>query len=395
MAHLVLKPGRDKSVRRRHPWVFSGSVSQTKGSPAPGGVVRVLDANGGFLAWGYYNDRSKIQVRLLEWNEDVLIDGSWWRQRLEASILRRAGLANRPDLDAYRLVNAEADLLPGLVVDRYGDFLVLQALTAGIQRIKHELAECLEALLGSAGIYERGDSWSLDLEGVDAESGVLRGEEPPDRVCICECGHRFWVDVKRGQKTGFFLDQRLNREAVARYAEGKRILDCFSYTGAFSVYLAAAGAHSVTLVEGSSEAYALSEENLHLNGLVSSGSESCEGNAFEVLRGFRDRAQTFDMVVLDPPKFANARSKVESAARGYKDINLLAMKLLLPEGILATFSCSGNVSAERFQRIVSEAATDAGRQVQVLEQLAHGPDHPTLLSFPESMYLKGLICRVL
>ncbi|MBI4773842.1 MAG: class I SAM-dependent rRNA methyltransferase [Deltaproteobacteria bacterium] len=395
MSHLVLKPGREKSVRRRHPWIFSGAVSQTKGSPAPGSVVRVLDANGDFLAWGYYNGQSKIQVRLLEWSEDVRIDGTWWRRRLEDSILRRAALANRSDLDSYRLVNAEADLLPGLVVDRYGDFLVLQPLTAGIQRIKHELAECLDALLRPTGVYEKGDSWSLSLEGVDAESGVLRGEEPPDRVCICECGHRFWVDLKRGQKTGFFLDQRFNRDAVARYAQGKRVLDCFAYTGAFSVYAAAAGAVSVTRVEGSSEAFALSEENLRLNGLVSADRESCEGNAFEVLRGFRDRAHTFDMVVLDPPKFAHARSTIESAARGYKDINLLAIKLLLPEGILATFSCSGNVSADRFQRIVSEAATDAGRQVQVLDQLAHGPDHPTLLSFPESMYLKGLICRVL
>ena len=395
MVQLVLKPGRDKSVLRRHPWVFSGSVSHIKGSPEPGSVVRVVDANGGFLAWGYYNDQSKIQVRLLDWNEDVRIDGPWWRQRLEDCILRRAGLAARSDLDAYRLVNAEADLLPGLVVDRYGDFLVLQALTAGLQRIKHELAEFLDVLLRPAGIYERGDSWSLALEGVDAESGRLRGEEPPDLVPIRECGHRFLVDIKQGQKTGFFLDQRLNRNAVARYAEGRRVLDCFSYTGAFSVYLAAAGADSITRIEASSEAFALSEENLNLNGVASADNESCEGNAFELLRGFRDRAKTFDMVVLDPPKFAQSRSKVESAARGYKDINLLAMKLLLPGGILATFSCSGNVPADRFQRIVSEAATDAERQVQVLEQLAHGPDHPALLSFPESMYLKGLICRVL
>ncbi len=399
MADVFLKRGRDKAIRNRHPWVFSGAVGRIEGQPQEGEVVVVRDATGAFLARGYLNTNSQIVVRLLSWDEGERIDDTFWARRIAGAISRRQALAADPETTAYRLVHAEADLLPGLVVDRYGDHQVVQCLTLGVAQrrtgIVEALAQAVSPTGSPAGIYERSDVDVREREGLPPATGLLYGEAPPPELEIVEHGHRFLVDLARGQKTGFYLDQRENRQALARYAQGGEVLDAFAYSGGFSVYAAHAGAQSITLLDASGKALDVARRNLALNGLDGTEIAYDRGNVFEMLRLYRDQGRSYDLIVLDPPKFAPTRRHVERASRAYKDINLLAIKLLRPGGILFTFSCSGGVDAGLFQKIVFGASVDAGRDVQVLERLAQGSDHPVLLSFPESSYLKGLVCRVL
>jgi 23S rRNA (cytosine1962-C5)-methyltransferase len=397
---VVLKRGRDKPVRNRHPWIFSGAIHRIEGEVQDGDLVRVVDGRGQYLATGYLNRRSQIVVRLLTWDADELVETDFWRRRLERAIAGRAPLAGDPATNAYRLIHAEADGLPGLVVDCYADWLVVQCLTMGIARRRDEIVALLadpsnfpgRKLLAPAGIYARDDASVRRKEGLPLESGPLWGVEPPDLVEITEHGRRFLVDLKRGHKTGFYLDQRENRQRTAAHCGGADVLNAFAYTGGFGVYAGQAGAQSVVNVETSAGALALAEENVALNGCAPQ--EMVMGDVFQVLRGYRDEGRTFDLVILDPPKFATSQAQLMDASRGYKDVNLLALKLLRPGGCLVTFSCSGLVSADLFQKIVFGASVDADRDVQILEQLAQGPDHPVLLTFPESAYLKGLVCRV-
>ena len=391
-AKVILRPGREKPVRQRHPWVFSGAIDHVEGEAADGGLVQVCDASGGYLATGYLNRRSQIVVRLLSWDRDEAVDGAFWAGRLERAVRGRLGLVADPVTDAYRLVNAESDGLPGLVLDRYGPWLVVQCLTLGMARRREELAAQIAALVPAAGIYARDDADVRLKEGLGLENGLVRGDMPPDRVEVVEHGHRFLVDIKHGHKTGFYLDQRENRLGVAPYCAGADVLNVFAYTGGFGVYAARAGAASVTNLDSSADALALAAENVRLNGCPAQ--EMVVGDAFQVLRRYRDQGRSFGVVVLDPPKFATSQAQVLAASRGYKDINLLAMQLLRPGGTLATFSCSGLVSADLFQKIVFGASLDARREVQILEHLSQGPDHPVLLTFPESAYLKGIVCRV-
>ncbi len=393
-ATIRLREGREKTVRQRHPWIFSGAVEEVDGDPEAGQVVRIVSPSGVFLGWGHYSPVSQIRVRVLSWDENEAIDDGWWRRRLEDAVARRQGFPEREGADACRLVYAEADLLPGLVVDRYGDWLVLQAMTAGVERAKETIVSELSRILGPSGIYERSDAEVRKLEGLALVSGVLWGEAPPERIGLREDGFRFLADVREGQKTGFYLDQRSNRRTVARYAAGRRVLDVFAYTGAFSVHCAGRGASALALVDSSGAALRAAADNLRVNGADSLDCEMIEGDAFSVLRAFRDEGRTFDLVVLDPPRLAPTRALAPKASRAYKDINLLGMKLLVPGGILATFSCSGGIDWTLFREILAWAALDAGREVQILERLGQAPDHPTLLSFPESEYLKGFICRV-
>jgi 23S rRNA (cytosine1962-C5)-methyltransferase len=400
---VLLKPGRDKAIRNRHPWVFSGAVRRIEGQPQDGALVAVRDARGAFLASGYLNTRSQIVVRLLSWEEGEQVDDAFWARRIAGAISRRQALAADPETTAYRLVHAEADLLPGLIVDRYDDHLVVQCLTLGIAQRRAQIVDALTQaaspaclLTGKqAGIYERSDVDVREREGLPPATGLLYGEAPPPELEIVEHGHRFLVDLAHGQKTGFYLDQRENRRALARYAPGGEVLDAFAYSGGFSVYAAHAGARSITLLDASGEALEMARRNLALNGLDGAEVAYERGDVFEMLRLYRDQGRSYDLIVLDPPKFAPTRRHVERASRAYKDINLLAIKLLRPGGILFTFSCSGGVDAGLFQKIVFGASVDAGRDVQVLERLAQGVDHPVLLSFPESSYLKGLVCRAL
>jgi 23S rRNA (cytosine1962-C5)-methyltransferase len=389
VASVVLKRGREKPVLNRHPWIFSGAIARIEGEVEDGDLVWVMDARGSYLGTGYLNRRSQIVVRLLSWDAGEAIDEGFWRSRLQRAIDARKGVGTT---DALRLVHAEADQLPGLIVDRYGDWLIVQCLTLGMARRREEIATLLAQLTEVAGIYARDDADVRLQEGLPLESGLLWGQAPPERVEIDEHGHRFLVDVRQGHKTGFYLDQRDNRLRASAYCAGARVLNGFAYTGSFGVYASAAGALSVVNVDASEQALVLAEENLALNGCQPQ--EMIAGDVFQVLRQYRETGRAFDVIILDPPKFAASQAQVMDATRGYKDINMLALQLLRPGGILVTFSCSGRVSADLFQKVVFGASIDAGRDVQIVERLFQGSDHPVLLTFPESAYLKGFICRV-
>jgi len=393
LAKVVLKKGKEKSLLRRHPWIFSGAIKRVEEPFQDGDVVDVVDAKGKFLARGYINTRSQITVRILTWQEEE-IDAAFWRRRLEIAIKAREGLFLPGHTEAVRLVNAESDGLPGLVVDQYGQYLVIQFLTLGIERWKETITELLWELLKPKGIYERSDVDVRLKEGLEPVAGLLRGEEPPDRLEIRENGLKFWVDVKRGHKTGFYLDQRENRLRVKGFALGKEVLDAFSYTGAFGVYALSGGAKRVVHVDSSKDALEMAKANVELNGFPVRDENFVEGDVFEVLRKWRQEGRLFDLIILDPPKFAHSKEQVDDAVRGYKDINLMAMGLLRPGGILFTFSCSGLVPPELFQKAVFWAALDAGREVQVIGKMSQARDHPFSLNFPEGEYLKGLILRV-
>lgn len=394
-ATATLRPGRAKSAQQRHPWIFRGAIRQLPEEAADGDVVRVVDEAGAFLAYGYLNRASQITLRLLSWNEGEPPDEAFLFRRLEQAVAWRRVRLGWPDAGACRLVYAESDGLPGLIVDRYAGWLVVQFLALGAERWKDALLAWLRRELKPEGIYERSDVDVREKEGLAKRTGSLWGPPPPAEVEIVEGGSRFMVDIARGQKTGFYLDQRLNRQRVATYCPGREVLNCFAYTGGFGVYAAGAGAAQVWQVDSSADALRAARGNMELNGLAAPEDHYLERDVFQLLREYRDRARQFDLIILDPPKFAFAQSQVERACRGYKDINRLAMGLLLPGGILATFSCSGAIGQDLFQKVLFGAALDAHRDVQIVETLTQAEDHPVLLSFPESAYLKGLICRVL
>jgi len=386
MPTLTLKPGRERSLQRRHPWIFSGAVARVDGDPAPGATVDVLDARGEFLARAAYSPASQIRARVWTF-ADAPVDADLLRTRLRSALRLRADLKMA---GAARLVYAESDGLPGLIVDRYADTLAAQFLTAGAEHWKDALADLLLEETGLTRLYERSDADVRTLEGLQPVTGWLRGEGICGLV-IEENGMKFSVDLAGGHKTGFYLDQRDNRARVRALAAGREALDCFSYTGGFALNLIAGGAKHVTAMDSSSEALALAEENLRLNDLPGEKFTILEADVFQALRRFRDEGRAFDLIVLDPPKFAPTAAQADKAARGYKDINLLAFKLLRPGGLLVTFSCSGGVDAALFQKIVASAALDAGVEARVVGHLAQAGDHPVALNFPEAMYLKGLI----
>ncbi len=385
-----LKAGREKSLLRRHLWVFSGAVAQVQGAPADGDTVRVVDAGGNFLAWGAYSAGSQICVRVWSWQAGQSIDAAFFRARLQQALAARQALGLEGQSNAMRLVHGESDGLPGLIVDRYADTLAAQFLSSGAERWREALADLLLELTGARGIYERSDVDVRRLEGLAERRGPLRGS-PAERLQILENGLQWWVDVAGGHKTGYYLDQRDNRARLRSLAAGREVLDCFSYTGGFAVSALAGGAASVLAVDSSAEALALGRENLALNGLDAGRIDWLEGDVFQALRGLRDRGRSFDLIVLDPPKFAPTAAQAQQAARGYKDINLLAFKLLRPGGLLFTFSCSGGIDAGLFQKIVAGAALDAGVDAQIVDYLHQAADHPVSLHFPEGAYLKGLV----
>jgi 23S rRNA (cytosine1962-C5)-methyltransferase len=392
---IHLHPGKDKPVRQRHPWIFSGAIERVDGQPAPGDLVDVADARGEWLARGYYNPQSQIVVRLLTWERGEAPDAAFWQRRLAAAAAARADLRLEPATTAYRLVYAESDGVPGLIVDRYSDWLVVQFLTLGVEVRREMLVGLLAELFSPQGIIERSDATVRRQEGLLLRSGLAWGQAPPHDLEVRENGLRFQADLLGGQKTGLYVDQRENRRIVAAHARGKRVLNAFSFTGAFGVYALAAGAEHVTSIDSSYDALVGAEAALRLNSFdPDRQAESVCGDVFQVLRSFRDEGRQFDLVILDPPKFARSRAELDGATRGYKDINLSGLRLLAPGGLLATFSCSGLVTPDLFQKIVFGASVDAGRGAQILAKLSQGPDHPILLSFPEGEYLKGLLCRV-
>ncbi|MFH1277986.1 MAG: class I SAM-dependent methyltransferase [Candidatus Eisenbacteria bacterium] len=390
---VTLKPGREKSLLRRHPWIFSGALDRVEGDPAGGDTVTIRDSKGAFLARGAYSPSSRIPVRVWSFDEGEEIDEAFFHRRVEGAASRRTSLFG-DDILGYRVVHGESDGLPGVIVDRYGDHLVVQLAAAGAERWKDAIVSALADSVPARGIFERSEVAVRKKEGLPPRVGLLRGEEPPDLVPFREGEYGFLVDVRRGQKTGFYLDQRENREVVRSLAEGREVLNAFSYTGAFAVAALCGGAAKVTNVESSAAAHRLAAENLAHNDLDPSPVEEVEGDVFQVLRKYRDEDRRFDMVVLDPPKFADNKGAIPRAARGYKDVNWLAFRLLRPGGVLVTFSCSGLLEFDLFQKIVADAALDARREGRLVRRLGAGADHPVLLSFPESMYLKGFVVIV-
>ena len=393
MPTLTLKPGREKSLLRRHPWIFSGAVARVDGDPGPGATVDLLAANGQFLARAAYSPSSQIRARVWTFDPSEPVDPDFFRRRIHSSIITRHALQIDNETNALRLINAESDGLPGLIVDRYADILVVQFLTAGAEFWRETIAELLLEDTGFQTIYERSDADVRELEGLPTRVGSLRGTIDRFPLIITENNLKFNVNLETGHKTGFYLDQRENRLRVRGLAKGRDVLDCFCYTGGFTVNVLAGGAKSVLSVDASADALALCRENVVLNELTIDRHQTLDGDVFQLLRKFRDEARSFDLIVLDPPKFAPTAAQAEKAARGYKDINLLAFKLLRPGGILLTFSCSGGVDAALFQKIVASAALDAGVEAQIVEHLSQAPDHPVALNFPEGAYLKGLVCR--
>ena len=393
---VILKKGREKSVLNRHPWIFSGAIRRIEGDPQNGDVVDIWNSKGRFVARGIISLKSQIRVRILTWTVyQEHIDESFWYRRIERAIDGRQALNDDPATNAYRLVHAEADGLPGLIVDRYGPWLVVQFLSVAVERYRSTIINALTEFTAPQGIYERSDTNSRELEGLVPMTGPIWGEVPPDLIEIEENGFRFLVDIKGGQKTGYYLDQRENRQRLMPYLANKEVLNVFSFSGGFSVYAAAANAGRVINIDSSEAAHGLAEQNMNLNGFRNREDLHIAADAFEILRAYRDQKWTFDVVILDPPKFAHNARQIDQASRGYKDINLLGMKLLKPGGILATFSCSGVISQDLFQKILFGASVDAQRDVQILTYLHQGTDHPVLLTFPEAAYLKGFICRVL
>jgi len=394
MSSVKLKKGRDKSFNRKHPWIFSGAIDSIKDINTNGETVEIFSGDGKFLGYGSYSLHSQISVRVLSFNPEDQIDKDFIQKKIETAAQFRTQIINLETTNAYRVINAESDSLPGLVVDKYGDFLVCQFLSAGAEFWKKETIEILFNIFNPTGIFERSDVEVREKEGLQQFKGILFGKDPEELIEIIENGNKFFVDINLGHKTGFYLDQRDNRKLLETFSSEKEILNCFSYTGGFSVYAIKAGASKVVNLDSSLEALSLAETNLTLNGIASSKYENVQDDVFKYLRKLRDTNKQFDVIILDPPKFAESVSQIEKASRGYKDINLLALKLLKKNGVLFTFSCSGHIVPELFNKIIADAATDAGREVHILKYLTQSPDHAMLTSFPEGLYLKGLVCKV-
>lgn len=389
--NMYLKAGREKSILRRHPWVFASALQTPDVDIASGSTVDLVAPNGEFLARASFSPHSQIRARVWTFNNEE-VDKEFFKKqiRLALDMRRRSNVEGQSN--SYRLIHGESDGIPGLIVDRYGDVLVLQSLTAGTEFWKDTLADLLVEETGIQTIFERSDADVRELEGLQPITGLLRGSIDDLRFTIYEHSLKFLVDVQHGHKTGFYLDQRENRHRVGELAKDRDVLNCFCYTGGFSIHALANGAKSVLSVDSSADALALLEENIALNNLPAERHTTREGDVFQLLRKFRDEARSFDLIILDPPKFAPTAAHTEKAARAYKDINLLAFKLLRVGGVLVTFSCSGGVDAALFQKIVASAALDAGVDASIIEHLSQGADHPVSLHFPEGAYLKGLVC---
>jgi 23S rRNA (cytosine1962-C5)-methyltransferase len=391
MQRIVLKPGREKSLKLRHPWIFSGAIARDETAQDSGETVDVVAADGSFLARAAYSPQSQIRARVWTFNADEAVDGAFFRRRVMQALASRAALID-PANDACRLVHGEADGLPGLIVDRYGEVLVAQFLSAGADHWRDAILAALADIAHPRAIFERSDADVRALEGLQPRSGLLAGELP-DPLVIVEHGLRYRVDVAHGQKTGFFLDQRDNRARIGGLARERDVLNCFCYSGGFTLNALAGGARSVLSIDSSAGALSLAQENVRLNALPADRTEWIDADVFQHLRLLRDQARSFDLIVLDPPKLAPTALHTEKAARAYKDINLLGLKLLRPGGWLATFSCSGGVSADLFRKIVAGAALDAKVDAQIVSHFHAAADHPVALNFPEGEYLKGLLLR--
>ena len=394
MIDVILKKGKEKAVLHRHPWVFSGAIERVKGKPANGDIVRLVNAQNEFMAYGFYNDQSRVALRLLEWDENVAIDEQWFRGKVATAIASRAHILADGSTNTCRLIFSEADYLPGLIVDKYADHLAVQILTSGIENVMPVIIDELQKRLNPASIFDKSDASSRQHEGLETINTVLAGNTPPETVEVTENGIKYNINIAEGQKSGFYCDQRDNRRTLASYTSGKSVLDCFSYTGGFTLNSLHNGAAQVTSVDSSALAIETLKANIKLNNFDGAKHKAIQSDVNKQLRVFKDEGAKFDIIVLDPPKYAPSRSALDRAARAYKDLNRLAMLLLNEGGLLATYSCSGAMNMETFKQVLAWAALDAGKQVQFIYQFCQPEDHPVRSSFAEGEYLKGLLCRV-
>lgn len=392
---LVLAKGREKSLLRHHPWVFSGAVARVEGEVNAGETLDVVDANGKWLARAAYSPSSQIRARVWTFDRHETINTDFFVRRLEQAQKWRDWLAVRDGLNSYRLIAGESDGLPGITIDRFSHFLVLQLLSAGADYQRPALVAALQKLYPDCSIYERSDVAVRKKEGLALTQGSISGDIPPALLPIEEHGMKLLVDIQQGHKTGYYLDQRDSRFATRSYVANKRVLNCFSYTGGFAISALMGNCCQVVSVDTSQEALDIAKKNVELNQLDLSKAEFLRDDVFKLLRKYRDNGEMFDVIIMDPPKFVENKNQLSGACRGYKDINMLACQLLNPGGILMTFSCSGLMTTELFQKIIADAALDAGRELQFVEQFRQAADHPVIASYPEGLYLKGFACRVI
>ncbi|RJX72849.1 methyltransferase domain-containing protein [Vibrio sinensis] len=393
---IYLVKGREKSLRRKHPWVFSRGISKVEGEPELGETVDVFTNDGQWLAKAAYSPHSQIRARVWSFDKQA-IDKTFFVKRIQDANLLRQDIIERDGLTGYRLIAAESDGLPGITIDKYQNFLVCQLLSAGADYNRQTLVEALREVFPECSIYERSDVAVRKKEGLEQTTGVLFGDEPPKSVVIEENGIKISVDIVGGHKTGFYLDQRDSRQQSMKYVKDKEVLNCFSYTGGFGLYALKGGAKRVINADVSQPALDTAKANAELNGFDISKKRGVFLNAdvFKLLREYRDQGTKFDVVIMDPPKFADNKSQLIGACRGYKDINMLAMQILNPGGTLLTYSCSGLMDQVLFQKVIADAAVDANRQVKFVERFEQAADHPTDTAYPEGFYLKGFACKVL
>ncbi len=392
---LFLAKGREKSLLRRHPWVFSGAVQRVEGKALSGETIDILDSQGKWLARGAYSPESQIRARVWTFQQDEEINIDFFIRRLQQAQSWRDWVAQRDGLDGYRLIAGESDGLPGITIDRFQNFLVLQLLSAGAEYQRPALLSALQHCYLECSIYDRSDVAVRKKEGLPLAQGPVLGDLPPELLPITEHGMKLLVDIQQGHKTGFYLDQRDSRLAARNYSAGRRVLNCFSYTGAFAVSALMGGCAQVISVDTSQAALDIARQNVELNKLELNKAEFVRDDVFQLLRNYRAQGEKFDLIIMDPPKFVENKNQLASACRGYKDINMLALQLLNPGGILLSFSCSGLMPTDLFQKILADAAVDAGRDVQFIEQFRQAADHPVIATYPEGLYLKGFACRVM
>ncbi|GAA0477386.1 MULTISPECIES: 23S rRNA (cytosine(1962)-C(5))-methyltransferase RlmI [Tatumella] len=393
-ARLILSRGREKSLLRRHPWVFSGAISRVEGNAISGETVDVCDHKGSWLAKAAWSPQSQIRARVWSWQADETIDIAFFEQKIRKAGQWRQWLAKADSLDSYRLIAGESDGLPGVTIDKFSDYLVVQLLSAGAEYQRPAIITALQNCFPECSIYDRSDVSVRKKEGLPLSHGLISGQQPPALLPISEHGMKLLVDIKAGHKTGYYLDQRDSRFALRRYSENARVLNCFSYTGGFAVSALMGGCQEVISVDTSEAALDIARQNVELNQLPLSKAQFIRDDVFKLLRTYRDTGEKFDVIVMDPPKFVENKNQLAGACRGYKDINMLAMQLLNPGGILLTFSCSGLMTVDLFQKVVADAALDAGKNVQFVDQLRQAADHPVISSYPEGLYLKGFVCYV-
>ncbi|HAS6349375.1 TPA: methyltransferase domain-containing protein [Vibrio vulnificus] len=395
-AAIYLVKGRDKSVVRRHPWIFSRGIDKVEGNPLLGETVDVFGHDGKWLAKAAYSPESQIRSRVWSFEKQE-INKAFFVKRIQDAQLLREDVIERDGLTGYRLIAAESDGMPGVTIDRYQNFFVCQLLSAGAEYQKQNIVDALVEVFPDCNVYERSDVSVRKKEGLKETTGVLYGEMPPKSVVIEENGVKISVDIVGGHKTGFYLDQRDSRQQAMKYVKDKEVLNCFSYTGGFGLYALKGGAKRVINADVSQPALDTAKFNAELNEFDISKKRAVFLNAdvFKLLREYRDQGTKFDVVIMDPPKFAESKAQLNGACRGYKDINMLAMQILNPGGTLLTYSCSGLMDQVLFQKIIADAAVDAGRSVKFVERFEQAADHPTDTAYPEGFYLKGFACKVL